>query len=86
MCIKNLWDATGKFQVIIVDVKSEPREKLINRISGLHLLISSIQDSASRKRVESLDSANILKALPGKLDIKRHSLSILYLSVTSLII
>ena len=28
-------------------------------------------------------STSILKALPGKLDIKRHSPSILYLSVTS---
>ena len=36
--------------------------KLINRISGLRLLISSLPGSALRTHVE----------LPGKLDIKRH--------------
>ena len=39
--------------------------KLINRIPGSRLLISSLPTS-------------VLKALPGKLDIKRHSPSILY--------
>ena len=42
--------------------------KLINRIPGSRLLISSLAMSTC-----------VLKALPGKLDIKRHSPSILYL-------
>ena len=42
--------------------------KLINRIPGSRLLISSLQAM----------STSVLKALPGKLDIKRHSPSILY--------
>ena len=54
--------------------------KLINRIPGLCLLISSLPRSALRTHVESLgkprDSTSVLKALPGKLDIKRHSPSI----------
>ena len=58
--------------------------KLINRIPGLRLLISSLPGSDLRTLVESLgkprDSTSVLKALPGKLDIKRHSPSILYLS------
>ena len=45
--------------------------KLINRIPGSHLLISSLASLAM--------STSILKTLPGKLDIKRHSPSILYL-------
>ena len=62
--------------------------KLISRIPGSRLLISSLPGSALRTHVESL------KALPGKLDIKRHSPSILYkidipstqpINVTSLI-
>ena len=44
--------------------------KLINRIPGSRLLISSLPGSAM--------STSVLKALPGKLDIKRHSPSILY--------
>ena len=44
--------------------------KVINRISGSRLLISSLAMSTS-----------VLKALPGKLDIKRHSPSILYLCI-----
>ena len=56
--------------------------KLINRISGLRLLVSSLPGSTSRMHVESLgkpcDSTSVLKVLPGKLDIKRHSTSILY--------
>ena len=43
--------------------------KLINRIPGSRLLISSLPGSALRTHVESL---------PGTLDIKRHSPSILY--------
>ena len=64
-------------------VKSEPMDKLINRIPGSGLWISSLPAQASRMHVESLayprDSTSILKALPDKLDIKRHSSSILYL-------
>ena len=50
--------------------------KLINRIPGSRLLISSLPGSALRTHVESLgkprDVNIILKTLPGKLDIKRH--------------
>ena len=57
--------------------------KLINRIPGSRLLISSLPGSALRTHVESLGklamSTSVLKTLPGKLDIKRHSPSILYL-------
>ena len=45
---------------------------LINRIPGSCLLISSLPGSALRTHVESLGK-------PGKLDIKRHSPSILYI-------
>ena len=73
--------------------------KLINRIPGSRLLISSLPGSALRTHVESLGkprdvnkrsqsrramSTCVLKALPGKLDIKRHSPSILYIAVCSL--
>ena len=58
--------------------------KLINRIPGSHLLISSLPGSTLRTHVESLgkphDVNMLLIALPGKLDIKRHSPSILYFS------
>ena len=47
--------------------------KLINRIPGSRLLISSLQGSALRTHVN---------ALPSKLDIKRHSPSILYISAS----
>ena len=57
--------------------------KLINRIPGWRLLISSLPGSALRAHVESLgkpsDSTSVLKDLPGKLDIKRHSPSTLCL-------
>ena len=63
---------------------TEPMGKLINRISGSHLLISSLPGSASRKHVETLGkpraSTSVLKAFPGKHDIKRHSPSIFYRS------
>ena len=56
--------------------------KLINRIPGLCLLISSLPGLALRTHLESLgkprNSSSVLEALPGKLDIKRHSPSILY--------
>ena len=56
--------------------------KLINRIPGSRLLILSLP-GCLRTHVELLgkprDSPSILKALHGKLDIKRHSPSILFL-------
>ena len=63
--------------VIISSLKS----KLINRIPGLHLLISSLPGLAMRKHDESLgkpyNSASVLDALSVKLDIKIFSPSIL---------
>ena len=60
--------------------------KLINRIPGLRLLISSLPGSALRTHVESLGKPHDVnmrsQALPGKLDIKRHSPSILYILLT----
>ena len=57
--------------------------KLINRIQGSRLLISSLSGSASSTHVKLLgkprDLTSILEALPGNLDIKGHSPSILYL-------
>ena len=50
--------------------------KLIYRIPGLRLLISSLPGLALRSLVESLGKP--LDALPGKFDIKRHSPSILH--------
>ena len=57
--------------------------KLINNIPGSRLLISSLPGSALRTHVESRHASlamltSVLKALPGKLDIKRHSPSSLY--------
>ena len=58
--------------------------KLMNRIPGSRLLISSLPCSAFRTYVESRgfakprDSISVLKALPGKLDIKRHLVFSLY--------
>ena len=59
-------------------------DKLINRIPGSRLLISSLPGSALRERMLNRSaslamSTSVLKALPGKLDIKRHSPSILYI-------
>ena len=66
----------------IASLKTETIGKLINRIPGSLLLISSLPGLALRTHVESLrkprDSTRDLKALPGKLDIKRQSPSILY--------
>ena len=49
---------------------------------GSRRLLSNLPSSALRMHVEWLskhrDSTSILKALPGKLDIKRHSASILH--------
>ena len=59
--------------------------ELINRIQDSHFLISKLPGSPSRTYVESLgkprDPTCDLKAFSGKLDIERHSLSILYLSL-----
>ena len=52
--------------------------KLISRIPGSCLLISSLQDLALRMLVDITISTSILKALPGKLDIKRHEPSIFF--------
>ena len=49
---------------------------MINRIPGSSLLISSLPGKALRTHVELLGKPResfILEALPGKLDIKRHS-------------
>ena len=68
--------------VIIAILKSESVGKLINRIPSFLLLISSLPGSAFRTHVDRSArlamSTIILRALPGKLDIKRHSPSILY--------
>ena len=73
--------------VIITTLKSKTMGKLIKRIPRSRLLISSLSGSALRTHVESSASlaisTSVLKALPGKLDIKRHSPSILYLLVSS---
>ena len=53
--------------------------KLIKRIPGLCLLISSLPDSALRSLAMS---TSILKALPGKLDIKGYRPGILYILCT----
>ena len=69
--------------VTIASLNHESACKLIKRIPGLRLLISNLPGSASRTHVESLgkphDSTSVLEALPGKVAIKRHSTSILYL-------
>ena len=62
--------------------------KLINRIPGSRLLISSLPGSALRTHVESLGKPRDVnmrsQALPGKLDIKRHSPGILYIYTNQL--
>ena len=73
--------------VIIASLKSEKTMgKLINMIPGSHLLISSLPSSALRTLVESLgkprDVNKRSQSLPGKLDIKRHSPSYLYISAS----
>ena len=68
--------------VIFTCLNSGTMGKLINRIPDSRLLISSLPGSALRTHVESLGSlamsTSVLKALPGKLDIKRPSPSIFY--------
>ena len=67
----------------IASLKGKTMGKLINRIPGSHLMISSLPSSALRTLVESLGKPHerqqaFSRPLPGKLDIKRHSRSILY--------
>ena len=73
--VQALWafslTANGRIDTIIdnlfkiASLKSEPTCKLIYRIPGLRLLMSSLPGSASRMHIESLgkplDSTNILK-------------------------
>ena len=69
-----------KNYVIIASLESE----IMNRIPGSPLLIPSLPGSALRMHVELTSlaiSTCVLKALPGKLDIKRHPSSILYMSL-----
>ena len=71
--------------VVIANLKSETMGKLINRISGSCLLISSYQALLWERMLNR--SANLAmitsvpKALPGKLDIKNHSPCILYITL-----
>ena len=68
---------------IITSLKSETMGKLINRIIGECLLISSLPGLALRimlnRSASLMMSTSVLKALPGKLDIKRLSPSFHYL-------
>ena len=58
----------------------ETLSKLINRTPGSRLLISSLPGSALRTRVESLGKPRDVKKYSQSLA-KRHSPSILYISV-----
>ena len=73
--------------VIIASLKSKTMGKLINRIPGSRLLISSLPGSALRTHVESLSKpCNVHKpsqSFAGKLDHKRHSPSILHIFGTA---
>ena len=59
--------------------------KLIKKIPGLRLLISSLPVPALKTHVESLGSlamsTSVLKALPCKFDIKRRPPIILYIAI-----
>ena len=83
--IVNYAESTQKFDhyVIFASLKGETMGKLIKRIPGSRILTSSLPCLSLRTHVESLvkprDSTSVLKDLPGKLDIKRHSPSFLYL-------
>ena len=57
----------NKIYVIITSLKSETMGKLINRIPGSHLLISSLPGSALRMLVESLGKPR---------DVNKHSQSL----------
>ena len=74
---------TSLTQKIIVSLQSESVGKLKSRIPARHLLIPSLPGLALKTHVESLASLamskSVLKALPDKLDIRRHLPSILYI-------
>ena len=55
--------------------------RLINRIPGSRLLISSLPGSALRTHVESLGKPRDVNMRSQSLDIKRYSPSILYLHI-----
>ena len=86
MQVKSIYDVALTLKSTIASqyivLYSEPACKLINRIQGSCPLILSLPCSALRTHVKSLckalDSTNIFKALPGRLDIISHSTSILY--------
>ena len=64
--------------------------RLINRIQGPRLLISNLPGSALSENDFELfgkprDSTGVLQVLPGKRDIKRHTPTILYISLNPLI-
>ena len=65
-----LWMTLNR--IIVASLQSEPTCKVINIIQDECLLISRLPGLALRMHIRSL------KAEPGKLDIKRHSPSILY--------
>ena len=64
---------------IIASLKSEPTYKLINRIPGSRILISSLPWWASGTHASLTIQQSVLEALPGKLDFKRHTPGSLYL-------
>ena len=71
---------------IKITLETETRGKLINRLPGSHLLIYQVYQALLLEcmlngSANLIMSTSILKALPGKLNIKRHSPSILYQSV-----
>ena len=74
--------------VIIASLSRESACKLINRIPGSRLLMSSLPGSALRTHVELVASlamsTRVLKALPGKFDIKRREPDLLYIHVVIL--
>ena len=69
--------------VIIASLKRETTGKLINRMPGSHLWYQVYQaqlwEGLLNRSASLTKSTGVLKALPGKLDIKRHSPSILYI-------
>ena len=69
--------------VISARLEIKTMGKMINKIPGSRLLISSLPGSALRTHVESLskprDGNKRSQSLACKLDAKRHSPSILYL-------
>ena len=60
-------------------MKSETMGKLINRIPGSRLLISSLPGLAFRTLVESISKPHDVNKRSQSLDIKRYSPSILYI-------